>query len=423
VSPSIGHAIKGLCVRAAAAIATLSPGLAQTPTVLRSTLDDIQFECRRHQGDDDLAVLTTMNLYAPIMTGSFPYRGYAIRMRADCTVEAMDRMVSWDEPRTLWHLRRHGPDQYVYVNGVRRSGFWNGTPWFRNAKGELLPPFFPVPDGPLGSHVSVAPAGPANFFLFYATRQTAIDQFKIDTEIAGFLTTGREVWRWSSRNDVPQAWFQTDKPVSVFDDRMHTNSVQVIKDMVVIGPRDLDAVLLVSLADGRLKEAIRKPDWTFVGDPAGGFSKAHTPHMTERGTLLMFDNGWTPGRTHPSRAVEYRLDFKARTATMIWEHKAAATYPSRNTMGSVVELPDGRRIIGWGAVDQTRVCRAGQMIQMFSIVRGDAVEREVMMPCSWSSYAIQPDMDLPQPKVSLGEVLRNATSSIRPSDPAGVMSR
>jgi hypothetical protein len=46
------------------------------------------------------------------------------------------------------------------------------------------------------------------------------------------------------------------------------------------------------------------------------------------------------------------------------------------------------------------------MIQMFSIVRGDAVEREVHMPFSWSSHAIQPDMDLPRPGGVLGDALK-----------------
>jgi len=399
-------AIRSVATLLCGLAACVSPALAQTTQTSTGQLDDVKFECVRYPGDDDLPLLTTINNHLAIQAQIFPYRGDALRMKPDCQVDVLEKMVSWDEPRTVWDLRRSAEDRYVYQQGVGRFGYWNGSLWFRNGRGDLLPPFFPVPPGPLDPHVSVTHAGETNFFLFYVTRKIGFDRYAIDTEVAGFLPSGQEVWRWASRGQVPAEWSKGLVDKSKFEDRLHTNSIQVLRDALVIGVRDLDAVLLVPFESARLVDAVKAPEWTFVDDPAGGFSKAHTPQITERGTLLMFDNGWMRARPYPSRAVEYKLDFKAKTATMIWERKAAADYPNRNTMGSVVELADGRRIIGWGAIDQQRACGTRQMVQMHTILRGDSVLREVRMPCGWSSYAARPDQDEAPSGVSLNELMK-----------------
>ncbi|CAN1563840.1 Arylsulfotransferase, bacteria [Rhabdaerophilaceae bacterium] len=379
------------CFAALIAMSFASSAEAQQPRKLVGQLDEVRFECDRYDGDTDDPVLTTMNNHLAVISRIAPWRGFALRLNADCNANVFERMVSWDANKTIWDLRQYRPGQYVYQIGTGQFGYWHGSLWFRNNAGELVPPFFPIPSGPIDPHVSVARGGETNFFLNYVTRLVGVDKYIIDTEVRGFLPSNHEVFRWTSKDRVPVEWSKAVIGDKRFEDRLHVNSIQVLNDALVVGARDLDAVMLISLAEGKMLDAIRAPDWTFVNDPAGGFRKAHTPQITPRGTLLLFDNGWTREKPYPSRAVEYQLDFKAKTATLIWEHKATETYPNRNTMGSIMETPDGRRIIGWGALDQMRACRAEQMIQMYSILRDGKLLREVRMPCGWSSYAVRPD--------------------------------
>jgi len=64
---------------------------------------------------------------------------------------------------------------------------------------------------------------------------------------------------------------------------------------------------------------------TFV-PPSSQFSDIHDPEIHDDGTILFFDNGGytgviedgNPGNYH-SRAVEYAIDEKAMTATLVWE--------------------------------------------------------------------------------------------------------
>ena len=60
----------------------------------------------------------------------------------------------------------------------------------------------------------------------------------------------------------------------------------------------------------------------------------------------MMDNRTATGQ--PSRAVAYRIDEVARTATMLWQI-IAPSGQSGGTLGSVRVQPDGSILVGWGA--------------------------------------------------------------------------
>jgi hypothetical protein len=90
----------------------------------------------------------------------------------------------------------------------------------------------------------------------------------------------------------------------------------------------------------------KKSDFRFVGDPLGGFSRQHDARLVGPGRLLLFDNG-DLGDPPESRAVEYRLDQQARTATMIWEHRRVPPVFTKIS-GSAQRLPNGHTLISWG---------------------------------------------------------------------------
>jgi hypothetical protein len=93
--------------------------------------------------------------------------------------------------------------------------------------------------------------------------------------------------------------------------------------------------------------------FSFVDDPLGGPSGQHTVRALGETDVLLFDNG--VGHDPPvSRAVQYRLDAAAGTATLVWEHRRD---PASFSMmgGSVRRLENGHTLVAWmspGAVSE-----------------------------------------------------------------------
>lgn len=90
----------------------------------------------------------------------------------------------------------------------------------------------------------------------------------------------------------------------------------------------------------------------FVDDPLQGFGGQHYARILDNGHLLLYDNGHNH-EEEGSRAVEYVLDETAKTATLVWEHRAT---PPLYTLivGSAVRLENGNTFVGFtGNVDFT----------------------------------------------------------------------
>lgn len=77
------------------------------------------------------------------------------------------------------------------------------------------------------------------------------------------------------------------------------------------------------------------------------FSYQHDIQRLPNGNISIFDNG-TQHKPNPySRAAEYKLDEKNKTATLIWEYRPQPDiFATAN--GSCQTLPNGNRVIGWG---------------------------------------------------------------------------
>ena len=85
---------------------------------------------------------------------------------------------------------------------------------------------------------------------------------------------------------------------------------------------------------------------TIVRDPYGGPKRPHDARLNGD-VLTMLDNQAATGRT--PRAVAYRIDEAAGTATMLWEFRNAA--PGGATLGSTQQTADSV-VINWGAGQQ-----------------------------------------------------------------------
>lgn len=91
----------------------------------------------------------------------------------------------------------------------------------------------------------------------------------------------------------------------------------------------------------------RNNQFAFVDDPLGGFGIQHHVGVLPDGNLLFIDNGvrHTPPE---SRAVEYKLDLSAHTATLVWQYRHTPAVFSPFA-GSAQRLKNGNTFVAFGA--------------------------------------------------------------------------
>ncbi|CAM3508784.1 aryl-sulfate sulfotransferase [Nocardioides dubius] len=193
---------------------------------------------------------------------------------------------------------------------------------------------------------------------------------QIDATIQEQDADGEVVFDWTSADHFtpPQA------QVSPMGDYAHINSVAPTADGNLIASfRNLSTVAKISRSTGEVLWRLggKESDFTFVGDPYGGPCAQHTAYELASGNVLIFDNGAAarpayaqtgqagdfcpdPAATPPgsgavarpqSRAVEYRLDEEAGTATMVWQHVPQGRFSI--FAGSTQRLPNKNTMIGW----------------------------------------------------------------------------
>ncbi len=92
--------------------------------------------------------------------------------------------------------------------------------------------------------------------------------------------------------------------------------------------------------------------FAFVNDPEAPFQFQHDIRRLPNGNITLFDNRTGLPGVH-SRAVEYRLDETAKTATLVWEYRDTPDVYAL-AMGNVQRLSNGstpansNSFIGWG---------------------------------------------------------------------------
>ncbi|MET0908866.1 MAG: aryl-sulfate sulfotransferase, partial [Ilumatobacteraceae bacterium] len=159
------------------------------------------------------------------------------------------------------------------------------------------------------------------------------DDTVMDNVIQEFDAGGDMVWDWSVMSDGGFA--PTDsilaarfgllpaEPNGGEVDPFHMNSLDAVNDGTgdyVASLRHLDAVVRIDHATGDLDWVLGGPDrperLDVVGDPLGGPARMHDARLVGD-VLTMFDN--RSGTGQAARAVAYRIDEGAGTATMLWQ--------------------------------------------------------------------------------------------------------
>lgn len=176
-------------------------------------------------------------------------------------------------------------------------------------------------------------------------------------------------WRASEHFSLEEVRFPlrfSNYPDLAEVDPYHINAVGFADDGTgdyVVTARHLDAAFRIDRQSGLIRWIVSSlpsdplapgyvanPDGAarlrIVGDPLDGPLRPHDARLVGE-VLTMYDN--RAGTSDVSRAVAYRIDEAAGTATLIWslDHPGGGTGP---ILGSVQRLADERVLITWGAL-------------------------------------------------------------------------
>jgi hypothetical protein len=170
-------------------------------------------------------------------------------------------------------------------------------------------------------------------------------------QVVRFDAAGREDFRWDAWDHIGlDEWIgdgfaRASRTLTDYD---HPNALTFdLAGNYVVSWRNLDQITAIDQASGAFLWRLGglKGEFTFVNDPLDGFSKQHAVKMLPNGNVLLFDNG-TDHVPSQSRAVEYRLDHVAKTATMVWESRHDPILHAA-FLGWVDRLDDGNTWVGY----------------------------------------------------------------------------
>lgn len=144
----------------------------------------------------------------------------------------------------------------------------------------------------------------------------------------------------------------------------HANSIEIDPaGDYIVSFAAATQVVKIDHATGAIRWRLggRLNQFTLQNDPLSGFGIQHDVRLLPNGDLLLFDNG-NFHNPPESRAVEYRLDTLAMTATLVWEsrHSPPVYAPF---VGSAQRFQNGHTLVGYGAAGiMTEVTPDGEVV-------------------------------------------------------------
>jgi hypothetical protein len=144
----------------------------------------------------------------------------------------------------------------------------------------------------------------------------------------------------------------------------HPNSLEIDRDgNYIVSFASLTEVTKIDAVTGRVMWRLggHHNQFAINRDALNGFGIQHDVRLLDDGDLILYDNG-TLHNPPQSRAVEYRVDTRSMTATLVWEyrHSPAVFTPF---VGSVQRYRNGNTLVGFGAAGLvTEVTPAGDVV-------------------------------------------------------------
>jgi hypothetical protein len=225
------------------------------------------------------------------------------------------------------------------------------------------------PDGRIDDHdLQRAANGDFVYLVYQPKRHVDLTSFGgpadatvLEATIEETTPAGKIVWSWSTDGHVDlsesERWISSiiGTPVVLEEgdayDFFHANAVAVHGNVVLLSLRQTDGVYAIDRTTGQILWKLggtqTPQSLTVVGDPypdapLGG---QHDARLLPDGTVTVFDDGTFLGRA--PRAVRYRIDPVARTATLL-EQVVDPTVTASVCCGSARRLADGDWVVSWG---------------------------------------------------------------------------
>jgi hypothetical protein len=211
----------------------------------------------------------------------------------------------------------------------------------------------------------------------------AVDATRRDQTVDELDVAGKVVFHWSSYPEIGLDEIDT-RIGGIFDGAdfqvTHTNGIELLPDgNFLASHRSLSALTKLDRTTAKILWRLggKKSDFTFVDDPLGGFSAQHDPRILPDGHLQLVDNG---NRHVPpvTRIVEYVLDEKAKTATLVRAYHHDPEIFSAFA-GSARRLPDGHTLIAYAQQGIVTEIDASQKV-VWEAKLGASVYRAVLVP-------------------------------------------
>ena len=134
-----------------------------------------------------------------------------------------------------------------------------------------------------------------------------------------------------------------------FIDYVHGNAIDIDYDgNILFSARNMSEITKIDRVSGDILWRLggKNNEFEFIND-SRSFSAQHAVLRNSNGNITLFDNGNYNGAEY-SRGVEYEIDELNYTAKLVYEYRHN---PDLYTpiMGNMQSLPNGNKIIGWGA--------------------------------------------------------------------------
>jgi hypothetical protein len=178
----------------------------------------------------------------------------------------------------------------------------------------------------------------------------------LTTELQEVTPSGKLAWDWSSQGHISLSetgrwWPHVIRHDEHGYDTQHWNSIEPDGGAVIASFRNLDAVYKINKQTGQIAWKLggtRTPRSLEVkGDPRRQtFGGQHDARLLPDGTLTAFDDRTELANEKP-RAVRYRINERARTATLL-SSITEREVPVSTCCGSARRLQNGSWLIDWG---------------------------------------------------------------------------
>ncbi len=241
------------------------------------------------------------------------------------------------------------------------------------------------------------------------------DSRVLDAELQEVTPAGTIAWEWNSRPhialDETGHWFKDflfpmSAPKGPFD-IVHINSVDVDADSVLVSMRNTDAIYKIDRASGeilwKLGGTPTPTRLSVVGDPHGTYplGAQHDARRLADGTVTVFDNAQPLGR--PPRAVRFRIDEQARTATYL-EAISDPDVSEAVCCGSAHRTEAGGWLVGWGGGPKmnpiVEYAADGRPTFTLTITSGFSYRVHPVAPGRLDRTALRTGMDAQHPRKS-----------------------